>query len=242
MTGISFDPLFFLTEIGVAFSYIPVVAVLSIIPLILGLLFGTGLALVNIYRIKYAQNLARGYVVVMRSIPVLLQMFIVYYGMQVVYGSFGWDKTHINKFLIILIVFTLEAAGFLSEGIRAALTSVDSSQYEASHSVGMTRFNALRHVIMPQCFPVAIPVIGSGFIGIIKGSSTAYIMGIIEMIQGTSMRTAGNYKYLEAYCAVAVIYWGMTILIEQITRFAEKKAVLYMKGSGGKNDNNRKPA
>jgi His/Glu/Gln/Arg/opine family amino acid ABC transporter permease subunit len=230
LTGISFDPAFFLTEIGVAFSYLPVVAVLSIIPLFLGLIFGTGLALVNIYRVKYAQSLARGYVVVMRSIPVLLQMFIVYYGMQVFYSSLGWDKTRINKFLIILIVFTLEAAGFLSEGIRAALTSVDSSQYEASHSVGMTRFHTMRYVVIPQCFQVAIPVIGSSFIGIIKGSSTAYIMGIIEMIQGTSMKTAGNYKYLEAYCAVAVIYWGLTILIEQITRFAEGKAAQYMKG------------
>jgi His/Glu/Gln/Arg/opine family amino acid ABC transporter permease subunit len=234
MTGISFDPAFFLTEIGVAFSYLPVVAVLSIIPLVLGLIFGTGLALVNIYRVKYVQSLARGYVVVMRSIPVLLQMFIVYYGMQAVYGSLGWDKTRINKFLIIIIVFTLEAAGFLSEGIRAALTSVDSSQYEASHSVGMTRFHAMRFVVIPQCFPVAIPVIGSSFIGIIKGSSTAYIMGIIEMIQGTSMKTAGNYRYLEAYCAVAVIYWGLTILIEQATRFAERKAAAYMRGGGKK--------
>jgi L-cystine transport system permease protein len=231
MTGISFDPLFFLTEIGVAFSYIPIVAVLSIIPLSLGMLFGTGLALVNIYRIKYAQSFARGYVVVMRSIPVLLQMFIVYYGMQVLYGSLGWDKARINKFIIVLIVFTLEAAGFLSEGIRAALSSVDTSQYEASHSVGMTRFHTMRYVVIPQCFPVAIPVIGSSFIGIIKGSSTAYLMGIIEMIQGTSMKTAGNYRFLEAYCAVAVIYWGMTILIEQITHTAEKKAAAYMKGS-----------
>jgi len=231
MTGISFDPLFLLTEIGVAFSYIPIVAVLSIVPLCLGMIFGTGLALVNIYRVKYAQSFAHGYVVVMRSIPVLLQMFIVYYGMQILYGSLGWDKARINKFIIVLIVFTLEAAGFLSEGIRAALSSVDTSQYEASHSVGMTRFHTMRYVVIPQCFPVAIPVIGSSFMGIIKGSSTAYLMGIIEMIQGTSMKTAGNYRFLEAYCAVAVIYWGMTILIEQITRIAEKKAAAYMKGS-----------
>jgi ABC-type amino acid transport system permease subunit len=72
-------------------------------------------------------------------------------------------------------------------------------------------------------------LVGSAFIAIIKGSSAAYLMGIIEMIQGTAMKTAGNYRYLEAYCAVAVVYWGLTLLVEALTRLLEKRVRAHSK-------------
>ena len=87
------------------------------------------------------------------------------------------------------------------------------------------------YVILPQSLPVAVPVIGSVFIGIIKNSSAAYLMGVIEMIKGTEMKTAGNYRYLEAYCAVAVIYWLITIIIESITHLLEKYVRGHIKGA-----------
>jgi len=229
--GISFDPGFFLYEITVAVSYIPVVAVLSVIPLIAGLVIGALLAVSRIYRVKFVQNFAQVYVVVMRSIPVLLQMFLAYYAVRAVYSVFGWNLANINKMVVVIIVFILNATGSLSEGFRSALLSVDASQYEASHSIGMTRPHSLMYVILPQSLPVAVPVIGSVFIGIIKSSSAAYLMGVVEMIQGTGMKTAGNYRYLEAYCAVAVIYWLITLIIERITHLLEKYARGHIKGA-----------
>jgi len=229
--GISFDPKFFLYEITVAVSYIPVVAVLSIIPLIAGLVIGALLAISRVYRVKFVQNFAQAYVVVMRSIPVLLQMFMAYYAVRAVYSVFGWNLAEINKTVVVIIVFILNATSSLSEGFRSALLSVDASQYEASHSIGMTRPHSLIYVILPQSLPVAVPVIGSVFIGIIKSSSAAYLMGVIEMIKGTEMKTAGNYRYLEAYCAVAVIYWLITLIIERITHSLEKYTRVHIKGA-----------
>jgi len=229
--GISFDPKFFLYEITVAASYIPIVAVLSIIPLIAGLIIGVFLAISRIYRVKFVEKFAQAYVVIMRSIPVLLQMFLAYYAVRAVYSIFGWNLANINKMVVVIIVFILNAAGSLSEGFRSALLSVDASQYEASHSIGMTRPHSLVYVIIPQCLPVAVPFIGSVFIGIIKSSSAAYLMGVIEMIKGTEMKTAGNYRYLEAYCAVAVIYWLITLIVERITSILEKYARVHIKGA-----------
>jgi His/Glu/Gln/Arg/opine family amino acid ABC transporter permease subunit len=229
--GISFDPKFFVYEITVAVSYIPVVAVLSVIPLIAGLFLGALLAISRVYRIKFMQKFAQAYVVVMRSVPVLLQMFLAYYAVRAVYSVFGWNLAEINKIVVVIIVFILNAAGSLSEGIRSALLSVDASQYEAGHSIGMTRSLSLLYVILPQSLPVAVPIIGSVFIGIIKSSSAAYLMGIIEMIQGTAMKTAGNYRYLEAYCAAAVIYWLITIAVEQMTRLLENYVRGHIKGA-----------
>jgi L-cystine transport system permease protein len=195
-----------------------------------GLILGTILALCRIYHVKGWQRFAQGYVVVLRSIPVLLQMFVGYFIVKAMYDIFGWNQLTLNKFGIVAFVLTLDAAGFLSEGIRSALLAVENGQYEAGASVGLTSLQVIRYIVIPQSLPVAIPIVGSSFIGIIKGSAAAYLLGIIEMIQGTAMKTAGNYRYLEAYCSVAVIYWALTILIERVTVIAEKRVRLHMKG------------
>ena len=127
--GISFDFGFFLYEITVAASYIPLVAFLSVIPLAAGLVIGSLLAISRIYRVKFMQKFAQVYVVVMRSVPVLLQMFLAYYAVRAVYSIFGWNLAGINKVVVVIIVFVLNAAGSLSDGLCSALLSVDASQY-----------------------------------------------------------------------------------------------------------------
>ncbi|MDR1986818.1 MAG: amino acid ABC transporter permease [Treponema sp.] len=228
--GLSFDPSFFFYEITVALSYIPMVTLLSAVPLIGGVALGTVLALCRIYHIPGWRRFAQAYVTALRSIPLLLQMFLAYFITKAIYAVFGFDQLTLNKLGVVVVMLTLDAAGFLSEGIRSALLSVEKGQYEAGYSVGLTGLQVIRHIVLPQSLPVAVPIVGSSFIAIVKGSSAAYLLGIIEMIQGTAMKTAGNYRYLEAYCAVALMYWAITILIEQLTGVAEKNVRLHMKG------------
>jgi ABC-type amino acid transport system permease subunit len=228
--GISFDPSFFLYELTVALSYLPVVALLSLVPLLGGLVLGSVLALCRIHRLPFWGRFAQGYVVVLRSIPILLQMFSAYFITKAVYAAAGWNQTGLNKLGIVTLVLALDAAGFLSEGVRSALLSVERGQYEGGYTVGLTGLQVIRWIVIPQSLPVAIPMVGNAFIGIIKASSAAYLLGIIEMIQGTAMKTAGNYRYLEAYCAVALVYWCLTILVEQTSRAAEKRVRLHLKG------------
>ncbi|MDR3138331.1 MAG: amino acid ABC transporter permease [Treponema sp.] len=229
--GLSFNSSFFFYEITVGLSYIPLVALLSVIPLIGGLALGTVLALCRVYHIRGWEGFAQGYVVVLRSIPLLLQMFLAYFFVKALYTVFGWDQRFLNKLVIVIFTLTLDAAGVLSEGIRSALLAVEKGQFEAGYSVGLTGLDIIRHIVIPQSLPVAVPIVGSVFIGIIKGSSAAYLLGVVEMIQGTAMKTAGNYRYLEAYCAVALIYWGLTFLVERATWLAEKKVKLYLGGN-----------
>ncbi|MDR3240201.1 MAG: amino acid ABC transporter permease [Clostridiales bacterium] len=228
--GISFDFKFFLSEIGVAFTYIPIVALLTIVPLTVGTLIGGGLALSRVYKLRIIQSAARVYVIITRSIPILLQMLLMYFVIKGFYDYFGLNAAHLNKMVTVLISCTIISAGFLSEGIRAALLSVESGQYEAAYSVGMTRMQSARYVIFPQSLPVAIPIFGSISIGVMKASSAAYLLGVVELIQGTAMKTAGNYKYLEAYCAAAVIYWALTLGIERVIAFCEKRVRIKMRG------------
>jgi His/Glu/Gln/Arg/opine family amino acid ABC transporter permease subunit len=228
--GLSFDPAFFLYEITVALSYLPVVAVLSVIPLTGGLIIGTFLALCRIYQVPFWHRFAQAYVVLLRSVPLLLQMFLAYYLFKGIYMTLGRNTAGLDKFVIVLFTLTLDAGGFLSEGIRSALLSIEKGQYDAGYSVGLTGTQVIRYIVLPQSLPVAVPIVGSAFIGIIKGSSAAFLLGIIEMIQGTAMKTAGNYRYLEAYCSVALIYWGLTVIVERATWLLERRVRLYMKG------------
>jgi His/Glu/Gln/Arg/opine family amino acid ABC transporter permease subunit len=227
---IAFDFLFFLYEIPVAISYIPVVLVLTVVPMVTGTAIGGLLAFSRIYHLRGLELFARVYVVICRSIPLLLQMFLAYYFTKGIYAVFDLDVSKLNKFIVVLVTLSLNATGALSEGIRSGLLSVEQGQFEAAYSVGMTRTQTALFVVLPQHLPVAIPSFGSAFIAIMKGSTAAYLLGIVEMIQGTSMKTAGNYKYLEAYCATALVYWCMTMLIERLTFFMEKKIRRHIKG------------
>jgi L-cystine transport system permease protein len=227
---IHFDFMFFIYEIGVAFTYIPIVALLSVVPLLAGSLIGGGMAFSRVYKIRGISQFSQGYIVVMRSIPILLQMLLLYFVVKGIFSAFGLDAARVSKLVVVLLACTLIAAGYLAEGIRSALSSVETGQYEAGYSVGMNRLQVAWYIVIPQSLPVAVPIIGSIFIGIIKASSAAYLLGVVEMIQGTAMNTAGNFRYLEAYCAAAVVYWLITICVERITVFAEKRVRRNMKG------------
>jgi His/Glu/Gln/Arg/opine family amino acid ABC transporter permease subunit len=225
---LSFSVPFFFHEIGVALRYLPVVAVLSIVPLVGGIALGTLIALCRVYRVPVLERIAQAYVVLFRAIPILLQMLLAYYLTKAVYRA--WDLGDVNKFAVILVTLTLCSAGFLSENIRSALQSVEKGQYEAADSVGLPRRTTFFRVVVPQSLPVAVPVIGSAFIVIIKGSSAAYLLGVIEMIQATTMEVSGNYRFLEAYCATAVIYWGLTVCVEHLSVLVERRVRQHLKG------------
>lgn len=232
MTGLSFSIPFFLHELGVAFSYIPTVMLLSALPMAGGLVLGTFIALARIYKVPVISRAGQAYIVVVRSIPNLLQMFLAYYLVRGFYAAAGASPSDINKTVVVIVVFALGSAPFLSENIRSALLSVEKGQYEAGVSVGMSSFAVFWYIVLPS-LPVAIPVLGSSFIVMIKGSSAAYLLGVIEMLQAATMEVSGNYRYLEAYCATAMIYWGLSFLVAHLTFACEHRVSLHMRGGLG---------
>jgi His/Glu/Gln/Arg/opine family amino acid ABC transporter permease subunit len=231
--GLSFSVPFFLHELGVAFSYIPIVILLSALPMAGGLVLGTFIALARIYHIPVVSSAGQAYIVITRSIPILLQMFLAYYLVRGIYTAVGASPSDINKIIVVIVVFALGSVSFLSENIRSALLSVEKGQYEAGASIGMSPFAVFRYIVLPQSLPVAIPVLGSSFIVMIKGSSAAYLLGVVEMLQAATMEVSGNYRYLEAYCATAMIYWGLSFLVERITFAGERYVNRHTRGGLG---------
>lgn len=222
-----------LHEIGVGVRYIPVVLILSVVPLIVGLLFGTFIAIVRLYRVPVLNEIFTAIIVFIRGVPLILQLTTLFLFINLSFNIFAeWLGLQVNSSIIsytviALIGLSINSVAYLSEIVRTALQSVSGGQYEAAYSVGLTSGQTLRRIIIPQAIPVAIPLIGNSFIGLIKGSSAASLISVVEVINATLHEANRSYSFLEAYVASAVIYWTLCMLVERMVAFLETKIGIY---------------
>ena len=114
--------------------------------------------------------------------------------------------------------------------MRTSLQSVGVGQYEAGYSVGLTTGQILRRIVLPQALPVAVPLVGSHFISLIKGSAIASLISVVEVINATVYEANGNYKFLEAYVAAGIIYWVLCMGVERLTAWLEARVGIYSRG------------
>lgn len=228
----SFDISFMITALKEAIKYVPITLVLAGIPLFMGSIIGTLIAVVRIYDVKVLSKLAQIFVVIIRGIPLVLILYIVYFELpkwiDIFSSKFKWSfqSKDINSIYIAIIAISISAIANISETIRAGLISVGNGQFEAAYSVGLTRSQTLVRIIIPQALPVIIPSLCSNFIGLIKGSSIAYLVAIVDIMNGALITATANYKFLEAYIAAAIIYWALCVCIEKGSFIIEK----YLRG------------
>ena len=122
-----------------------------------------------------------------------------------------------------MVALGLNQAGFMAEIIRSALQSVDNGQIEAAHALGMTYPQALRRIILPEAIEVALPTLGNSLISIIKGTSLAFTCAVVEITAQGQIIAGKTYRYFEVYISLAIIYWVITLIIEQGIRIIENK-------------------
>ncbi|UUZ97113.1 amino acid ABC transporter permease [Paenibacillus sp. P25] len=130
----------------------------------------------------------------------------------------------------VLIAFSLNSGAYMSEAIRSGILSVSSGQMEAAYSVGMTTAQGLRRVLIPQALMASLPNLLHKFIGLLHGSSLAFTISLVELNGKANIVATSNLKFLEAFIAAALIYWGLTFLAEKLTALLEKRLNLYNKG------------
>ncbi|MDQ0224226.1 amino acid ABC transporter permease [Metabacillus niabensis] len=205
--GILSDSFFPLLKAGLAFT-IP----LTIIVFILGLILAFFTALARLSSFKPLVALAKFYVWIFRGTPLLVQLFILFYGLP----SLG---VTLDPFTAAVIGFTLNKGAYSSEIIRAAILSIQKGQWEAAYSLGMTKAQAMRRVILPQAVRVSIPPLGNSFISLVKDTSLAATITVTEMFQKGQQIAAVTYEPLWIYIEVAVIY----LLFSTILSFAQAK-------------------
>jgi len=221
-----------LTNIPELLRYLPITLELALLAMLMGLVLGLLLALIKMKKIPVLRQIAALFVSLVRGTPVLVQLYIVYFGMPMYlkylnqkYGT-GFAVTNISGFVYAVLALGFNSSAFSSEMIRSALMSVGTGQLEAANALGMTYGQALRRIIIPEAMTVALPTIGNSLISAIKGTSLAFTCAVVEITAQGKIIGGRNYRYFEVYCSLAIIYWLVTIVIEQILRLAEKKLAI----------------
>lgn len=189
-----------------------------------GTAFGLLLAIGKLSSHKVFRKLANGYTTILRCTPSIVLLFLVYYGVPAIGAQFAFDLNQVDKIIFIILAFSLQFAAIMSEVIRSAYESINRGQYEAGVSIGLSPFQVHRRIIVPQALVVAIPNFGNALIILFQEGALAYTIGLIDVVGKAELIIAANYNThaLEVYLALAVIYWGLSILIEQFFQKLEK--------------------
>lgn len=188
---------------------------LTLISFALGLVLATLTALARLSDFYPLVLAARFYVWIIRGTPLLVQLFIIFYGLP----SLG---ILIDAFPAAVIGFTLSVGAYGSEIIRAAIVSIPKGQWEAAYSLGETRLQALRRIILPQAARVSVPPLSNSFISLVKDTSLAATVTVTELFQKGQQITAVVYEPLLIYCEVALIYLIFCTVLALLQRQLER--------------------
>jgi polar amino acid transport system permease protein len=226
--GKVFDFALVFTQIPRVLKYLPITLEIAVISFAGSLLIGFLVAIVKIKKVRVISPLAHFYVAFTRGTPVLVQLYLTYYGIPMglqainrIYG-FHFNVNGIAPIVFALIALSLNEAAYSSESIRAAIESVDKGQMEAALSIGMTAPQALRRIILPEALIVALPSLGNSFIGLIKGTSLVFVTAVVEMTAAGKLLASRNFRYFEMYITLAIIYFLVTTVVSWLLRRAER--------------------
>ena len=164
-------------------------------------------------RFKVVELLFDIYVSFARSVPIVLQLFLMYYGLPVLMqAAFGVDINGISKMFFCVITFALYYGAYLSEILRPAYLSVKGEQHDAANGLGYTEFQANYHVIIPQMISTALPSLGNEVINLIHQSSILFVLGTVDLMGQADMIVSTDYTSspLLTYFCAGIIYWVLT--------------------------------
>ncbi|MCM3793071.1 amino acid ABC transporter permease [Priestia megaterium] len=215
---------------------LPLTLLITIGPLLGGLLIGIAVAAVRINSVKIITPIANVYVSFFRGTPAILHIMVIYLGFPLfinkISSYYGWsfNANSIPIVVFVLIALSFTAGAYMSEIIRSGLLAVEKGQIEAAYAIGMNRFQSMKRIVFPQAFALSLPNLCNIFIGFLHTSSIAFIVSQKELNGAANIVASNNLKFLEAYIAAALIYWMLTMLIEGITALLERKLTVYNRG------------
>lgn len=220
-------------------AYLPVTLWLAIASMAFGLVLGLAAALARIYRTPVLRQISLVYVSFIRGTPVLVQLYLVYYGLPKLLdmasarwaflASFSINQIPPEAFAVL--AFSLNMGGYLAETLRAAIEAVDRGQFEAADSIGMSRSSTLRLVVLPQAALIALPNLGNSLISMVKDTSLAFMIMVVEVMGQAKIIGARGLRIFEVYIGVSLIYWATCIVLEQVFRVLEKRLGVYERRS-----------
>ncbi|MGN0165088.1 MAG: amino acid ABC transporter permease [Lachnospiraceae bacterium] len=206
-------------------EYLPVTLKLTAWSALIGLVLGFILAVIRIKKIPVLRQITGFLVSIVRGTPVIVQLYITYFGIPIAikyinyYQGTQYSMTTIQPIMYAILALGINTAAYNAVTIQSALEAVNKGEIEAAASLGLSGTQRMFRIIVPEAVELALPSLGNTLIGLVKGTSLAFTCSVIEMTAAGKIMAGRDYRYFEAYVALAVIYWIITIVLELIMNY-----------------------
>jgi len=194
---------------------------LALVSFALGLVLALTLALMRLSRQRWLSAIARVFISIVRGTPLLVQLFVIFYGLP----SLG---VLIDPWPSAVIAFSINVGGYAAEVIRAAILSVPQGQWEAAWMIGMSRRRALTRIILPQAARVSVPPLSNTFISLVKDTSLASLILVTELFRQAQKVAAFSQEFMLLYLEAALVYWVICLVLSTVQVRLEKRLDRYV--------------
>lgn len=191
---------------------------LSIFTVLFGVILGMIISLMRMSSKRILSYPARAYISFIRGTPILVQLFIIFYGLPQLGGFL-----ELPDFVAGVLALSINSAAYVAEIFRAGIQAVDKGQMEAARSLGMNHRMAMSHIILPQAIKNILPALGNEFIVVIKESSIVMIIGIHELMYNANIVKGSTYQPFEPLVIAAIVYWIITFTLSKFLGVAERR-------------------
>ncbi|WP_223068636.1 amino acid ABC transporter permease [Paenibacillus caui] len=189
---------------------------LTLVSQIVAVVLGFIIALAKMSRWKPLQGLAASYIWIFRGIPVLVQLIFVYNALP----QFG---IKLSGFQSAFVALALNEAAYMAEIVRSGLASVGKGQHRAAHALGMNNWQRMRYVVLPQAFRVIVPPTANQFIGMLKTSAMASVVGYTDLLLTAQQTASANFDYIDTLIAAVIYYLAFTALFTFVQSYLERR-------------------
>ena len=205
------------TNIRFLISGLNVTLTISLLSIFFSLIIGFLIALLGLSKNKFLKAFSRTYIEVFRSIPLLVLLLWVYYGLPIVFGI------SLSSFIAGIVSLALSDSAFEAEVFRAGIQSIHKGQRDAAQSIGLNKYQAMRLVIFPQALRIILPAIGNQFVYVVKMSSLVSIIGLADLTRKANELVVSVYRPLEIYTFLVIEYLILILIISYLVRKLENK-------------------
>ena len=189
---------------------------ITALAVMIGIALGTILGLARVSKSKWLKNIAKSYIEFFRGTPLLIQLFILYYGLP----SVG---IKLPPYFAAVLGLGLNSGAYVGEIVRSGINSINQGQMEAARSLGMSYPQAMRYVILPQAIKRVIPPLGNEFIALLKDSSLVSVIAVKDLTRQSRLVISRNYESFLILISAAVIYFCMTFVLTRLVNYMERR-------------------
>lgn len=227
--GNDFDWMLIANVLPILLQYLPVTLEILFFSIVFGILFGIVVALPKLLQIPILKQMVTIYISFIRGTPILIQLFLVFYGVPALLKMIHIDVTRLDAMYFVIITYTFSNAASFAEIFRAAILTIDRGQLEAAYAVGLNRAQAFLRIILPQALRIAFPNMANTMVSSLKDTSLAFSIGVMDMVGRGETLIASTTRALEIYLALSVVYYVIVLFAEKVLKRNERYLNRYMK-------------